>query len=185
MIVSLSTDLRVDALFHQLPARIQIVYWNANDLTTEFARRFVQEVAAERPLGRFKVQDSKYQATGHSMFAEGDVWLVTPNPDAIANLYFDVNGTSYPLIIKSDNDQWINIYGPTEIALQTAFETVYGRALEPAITFALGGNIQRLEVYPDGRVIQNTFSAPSVFRHEPLAIPTFEPATPADLPTTR
>ena len=96
-----------------------------------------------------------------------------------------MNGISYPLIIKSDNDQWINIYGPTEIALQTAFEAVYGRALEPAITFALGGNIQRLEVYPDGRVIQNTFSAPSVFRHEPLAIPTFEPATPADLPTTR
>ena len=185
MIVSLTTDRRVDALFQQLPARIQIVYWNANDLTTEFARRFVQEVDAERPLGRFEVQDSKDQATGHSMFAEGDVWLVTPNPNAIANLYFDVNGTSYPLIIKSDNDQWINIYGPTEIALQTAFETVYGRALEPAITFALGGNIQRLEVYPDGRVIQNTFSAPSVFRHEPLAIPTFEPATPADLPNTR
>ena len=84
-------------------------------------------------------------------------------------------------MVQAGNDQWINIYSPTDAALAAAFETVYGRALEPAITFALGGHIQRLEVYPDGRVVQNTFSAPAVYRHEPLAIPDFEPVPPAGI----
>ena len=86
---------------------------------------------------------------------------------------------SYPLVVQAGNDHWINVYGPNEAALAAAFETVYGRELELAITFALGHRSQRLEIYPDGRVAQNTFSAPAVYVHEPLAVPDFEPAPPA------
>ena len=182
LIVSLTTDRRVDPVLEALPARVQIVYWNATDLTTTFAHRFVERVEADRPIGRRAILDSTNTPIADSLLAEGDVWCVKLSADAVASLHFDDNGTPYPLVAQSDNDHWINIYGPTEAALETVFSAVYGRTLEAAITFALGGRIQRLEIYPDGRVIQNTFSAPAVFRHDPLAIPGFQPAPPADLP---
>ena len=84
----------------------------------------------------------------------------------------------HPLVVQADNDYWINVYGPNEAVLAAAFESVYGRELEQAITFALGDRSQRLEIYPDGRVVQNTFSAPAVFVHEPLPIPDFEAVPP-------
>ena len=182
LVVSLTTDRRVDAVLEALQGRVQIVYWNATDLTTAFAQRFVKAVEPGRPIGRRAILDSTNTPTGKSLLAEGDVWRVRLADDAIASLYFDDNGTPYPLVARSGNDHWINIYGPTDAALATAFGAVYDRELEAAITFALGGRIQRLEIYPDGRVIQNTFSAPAVFRHDPLAIPGFQPAPPAGLP---
>ena len=83
---------------------------------------------------------------------------------------FEFEDESYPLVVQAGNDviHWINIYRPTEAAMVAAFETVYGRELDLlAITFALGYELarahrtQRLEIYPDGRVVQNTFSAPT------------------------
>ena len=105
-----------------------------------------------------------------------------PRPGRTIALAFEHESRSYPLVVRAGNDHWINVYGPTDAALAAVFEVVYGRELEPAITFALGDRTQRLEIYPDGRVVQNTFSAPAVFVHEPLAVPDFEPAPPAGLP---
>ena len=183
LVISLTTDRAVDPVLASLPESTQIVYWNANDLTTGFAQRFVQMVEPARPLGEFRILDGDGQPIGDSITANGDVWRATTLADnASAALQFDDHGRAYPLVVRAGNDHWINIYGPTDAALAAAFETVYGRELEPAITFALGGRIQRLEVYPDGRVVQNTFSAPAVFLHEPLAVPDFQPVPPADLP---
>ena len=181
LVVSLTTDRTVDRLLAELPESVQIVYWNATDLTTGFARRFVQAADAERPVGQFATLDSDGQALDDAITASGDVWRARLAADASAALQFDDGGEAYPLVAQAGNDHWINIYGPSDAALAAAFESVYGRELELAITFALGGRIQRLEVYPDGRVVQNTFSAPAVFLHEPLAIPDFEPAPPEGL----
>ena len=181
MVVSLTTDRTVDRRLVELPESVQIVYWNATDLTTGFARRFVHAADAERPVGQFGTLDSHGRAIDDAISASGDVWRATLAADASAALQFDDGGQAYPLVAKAGNDHWINVYGPSDAALAAAFETVYGRELELAITFALGGRIQRLEVYPDGRVVQNTFSAPAVFLHEPLAIPDFEPALPEGL----
>ncbi len=181
LVLSLTTDRAVDPLLAALPESTQIVYWNATDLTTGLAQRFVQAAEAARPLGRFEILDRDGQPIGDSIMAGGDVWRATPADGASAALAFDDDGQAYPLVVQAGNDHWVNIYSPTDAALAAAFETVYGRPLERAITFALGGRIQRLEVYPDGRVVQNTFSAPAVFRHEPLAVPDFEPVHPAGL----
>ena len=182
LIVSLTNDRTVDSVLAELPESIQIVYWNATDLTTGFAQRFAQAVEEERPHGQFPLLDDDGQATDETINLGGDVWLATPMVGAEVALAFEFEGESYPLVVRADNDHWINVYGPTEAAMVAAFETVYGRELELAITFALGHRIQRLEVYPDGRVVQNTFSAPAVFLHEPLAIPNFEPVPPRDVP---
>lgn len=181
LVVSLTTDRSIDGALAALPETTQIVYWNATDLTTGFARRFVQAVDAERPVGRLGILDGDGQALDEAITASGDVWRVTLAGDANASLHFDADGRAYPLVVQAGNDHWINVYGPSDAALAAAFEIVYGRELEPAITFALGGRIQRLEVYPDGREVQNTFSAPAVFVHEPLAIPDFEPVPPEGL----
>ena len=178
VIVSLTTNRAVDAVLAALPETTRIVYWNATDLTTGFAERFVQAAEPGRPVGRFGTLDSDGHAVGEAIAASGDVWRATPAGGARASLHFDDNGRAYPLVVQAGNDHWINVYGPSDAVLAAAFEAVYGRKLEPAITFALGGRIQRLEVYPDGRVVQNTFSAPAVFLHEPLAIPDFEPVPP-------
>ncbi|MDE2867322.1 MAG: hypothetical protein OXR64_14670 [Chloroflexota bacterium] len=181
LVVSLTTDRAIDPVLAALPESTQIVYWNATDLATGFAQRFVEAVESERPVGRFGILDREGQAVDDTIGARGDVLRVTPAADTSAILQFDQQGQAYPLVVQAGNDHWINIYDPTDAALAAAFEAVYGRALEPAITFALLGNIQRLEVYPDGRVVQNRFSAPAVFVHEPLAIPDFEPAPPEGL----
>ena len=181
VVVSLTTDRAVDALLHALPEDVQIVYWNATDLTTDLAQRFAQAADEARPQGQFRVLDADGQPTGVSINVNHDVWLATPAVGAEIALAFEYDGKSYPLVVQADNDHWINIYGPTEAALVAAFETIYDRELELAITFALGERSQRLEVYPDGRIIQNTFSAPAVFLHEPLAIPDFKPVPPEGL----
>jgi len=182
LVVSLTTDREVDPLLAELPESVQIVYWNATDLTTDFARRFVESTEDSRPRGRFEILDRDGQPIGDSVLAGDDVWRATPAVGAETTLAFEFEDESFPLVIQAGNDHWINVYDPTDAALAAAFESVYGRALELAITFGLGGRIQRLEIYPDGRVHQNTFSAPAVFRHEPLAVPGFEPAPPEGLP---
>ncbi|MCY4113760.1 MAG: hypothetical protein OXG33_07480 [Chloroflexi bacterium] len=182
LIVSLTTDRTVDSVLVELPESVQIVYWNATDLSTDLAQRFAQAAATERPAGEFHLLDDDGATTDDTINLGGDVWLATPAVGTEIALAFEFEGKSYPLVVRADNDHWINVYGPTEAAMVAAFETVYGRELELAITFALGHRIQRLEVYPDGRVVQNTFSAPAVFLHEPLAIPDFEPVPPRDVP---
>ena len=178
LVVSLTTDRSIDGILSALPESTQIVYWNATDLTAGFARRFVEAADTERPVGQFGTVDGDGQALDEAITASGDVWRVTLAAGASALLQFEEDGQAYPLVVRAGNDYWINVYEPSDAALAAAFESVYGRELELAITFALGGRIQRLEVYPDGRVVQNTFSAPAVFVHEPLAIPDFEPAPP-------
>ncbi len=182
LVVSLTTDRAVDPVLAALPEAVQVVYWNATDLTTEFAPRFAQAAEATRPYGQFRLLDNDGRPTGDSINVNGDVWLATPAAGAAIALAFEHGSRSYPLVVRAGNDHWINVYGPTDAALAAVFEVVYGRELEPAITFALGDRTQRLEIYPDGRVVQNTFSAPAVFVHEPLAVPDFEPAPPAGLP---
>ena len=135
-----------------------------------------------QPYGRFEIVDRAGQPIDDTVAARDDVWRATLVDGAVKVLGYEDAGQSYPLVVQAGNDLWINVYNPTDAALAAAFEIVYGRELERAITFALGGNIQRLEIYPDGRVVQNTFSAPSVFRHEPLAVPDFEPAPPSGIP---
>ncbi len=184
LVVSLTTDRSIDEVLAALPESTQVVYWNATDLTADFARRFVEAADAERPVGQFGTMDSAGEALDEAITAGGDVWRVTLATEARASLQFEMDGEAYPLVVQAGNDYWINVYGPSDAALAVAFESVYGRELELAITFALGGRIQRLEVYPDGRVVQNTFSAPAVFLHEPLAIPDFEPAPPEGLQVT-
>ena len=181
LVVSLTTDRTVDPVLAELPEDVQIVYWNATDLTTELAQRFAQAARQTRPQGHFKILDGYGHATGGSITVNHDVWLATPAEGANVALAFEYEGASYPLVVQDGNDHWINVYRPSEAVLAAAFETVYGRELELAITFALGDRSQRLEIHPDGRVVQNTFSAPAVFGHEPLAIPDFEPAPPAGL----
>ncbi len=181
LVVSLTTDRAVDAELAALPEDVQIVYWNATDLSTELAQRFAQAADETRPQGLFRVLDAGGQTTGDSVSVSHDVWLATPADDAMVALAFEYEDASYPLLIQAGNDHWINVYGPSEVVLAAAFGTVYGRELELAITFAKGDRSQRLEVYPDGRVVQNTFSAPAVFLHDPLAIPDFEPVVPDGL----
>ena len=182
LVVSLTTDRTVDAVLAALPESVQIVYWNATDLSTELARRFAQAADAERPAGEFHLLDADGKATDETITVGRDVWLVTPADGAQTALAFAVEGESYPLVVRAGNDHWINVYRPTEAAMVAAFETVYGRELELAITFGHGHRVQRLEIYPDGRVVQNTFSAPAVYLHEPLAVPDFEPAPPQGIP---
>ena len=181
LVVSLTTDRSVDPVLATLPDDVQIVYWNATDLTTKLAQRFAQAADETRPQGHFPVLDEDGRATGDSISVSHDVWLATPTEGAEVALAFEYEGTSYPLVVQDGNDHWINLYGPSEVVLAATFETVYGRELEQAITFALGHRSQRLEIYPDGRVVQNTFSAPAVFVHEPLAVPDFAPVPPAGL----
>ena len=182
LVVSLTTDRAVDPVLAALPEAVQVVYWNATDLTAEFLQRFAQAAEATRPYGQFRLLDNDGRPTGAPINVNGDVWLATPAAGAAIALAFEYESRSYPLVVRAGNDHWINVYGPVDAVLAAAFEVVYGRELEPAITFALGDRTQRLEVYPDGRVVQNTFSAPAVFVHEPLAVPDFEPAPPAGLP---
>ena len=181
LVVSLTTDRSVDPVLAALPDDVQIVYWNATDLTTKLAQRFAQAADETRPQGHFPVLDEDGRATGDSISVSHDVWLATPTEGAEVALAFEYEGTSYPLVVQDGNDHWINLYGPSEVVLAATFETVYGRELEQAITFALGHRSQRLEIYPDGRVVQNTFSAPAAFVHEPLAVPDFAPVPPAGL----
>ena len=54
-----------------LPESTQIVYWNATDLTTGFAKGFVLAVEETRPLGRFEILDRDGQPIGDSIMAEG------------------------------------------------------------------------------------------------------------------
>lgn len=182
LVVSLTTDREIDPLLEELDESIQIVYWNATDLTSDFAQRFVQAAAELQPYGRFEIVDRAGQPIDDTVAARDDVWRATPADGASVTLAFDDDGQTYPLVIQAGNDVWINVYNPTDAAISAAFEAIYGRELERAITFALGGNIQRLEIYLDGRVVQNTFSAPAVFRHEPLAVPDFEPVPPVGIP---
>lgn len=182
LVVSLTTDRAVDPVLAELPESVQIVYWNANDLSTDLAQRFARMADEERPEGRFHLLDEFGEATDETIYIGHDAWLATAAVGAETALAFEFEGESYPLVVRAGNDHWINIYRPTEAALVAAFETVYGRELEPAITFALGASVQRLEIYPDGRVVQNTFSAPAVYLHEPLAVPDFEPVPPAEIP---
>ena len=182
LVVSLTTDRAVDPLLAELPESVQIVYWNANDLSTEMAQRFAQEADEARPAGEFHLLGDDGEITDATITVGRDAWLATLAVGAETALAFDFEGEPYPLVVRAGNDHWINIYRPTEAAMVAAFETVYGRKLELAITFAHGQRIQRLEIFPDGRVVQNTFSAPAVFRHEPLAVPDFEPVPPAGIP---
>ena len=179
LVISLTTDRRADAVLAALPARVRIVYWNATEPGSALARRFVGDVVAPAPLGHFRLLRADGTDTGSAVTAEGDALSVAPAPDATPLFFLDDNGRRRPVLLQAGNDFWINLYAPSDILLEAVFERVYGRALEPGITFALGAQIQRLEIYPDGRVVQNRFEAPAVFRHDPLPIPDFQPVPPA------
>ena len=183
LVVSMATDRTVDPVLAALPDQVQIVYWNSTDGDSAVLQRFVQVAAEEwlRPEGDLELLDSVGQPLEDTVNLGGDAWLATAATGTTTTLAFMFNDQSYPLVVQAGNDHWINVYGPNEAALAAAFESVYGRKLEHAITFALGTRSQRLEIYPDGRVVQNTFSAPAVFGHEPLPIPDFEPVPPAGL----
>ncbi len=180
LVVSMATDRTVDAVLAALPDEVQIVYWNSTDGDSAVLQRFVQVAAEEwlRPEGNLELLDSAGQPLQDTVKLGGDAWLATAATGTITTLAFTFNDQPYPLVVQAGNDYWINVYGPNEAVLAAAFESVYGRELEQAITFALGDQSQRLEIYPDGRVVQNTFSAPAVFLHEPLPIPDFEPVPP-------
>ena len=180
LVVSMATDRTVDAVLAALPDEVQIVYWNSTDGDSAVLQRFVQVAAEEwlRPEGDLELLDSAGQPLQDTVKLGGDAWLATAATGTITTLAFTFNDQPYPLVVQAGNDYWINVYGPNEAVLAAAFESVYGRELELAITFALGDQSQRLEIYPDGRVVQNTFSAPAVFLHEPLPIPDFEPVPP-------
>ena len=179
LVVSMATDRSVDPVLAALPDEVQIVYWNSTDRDSEMLQRFAQ-VAVEwmRPEGDLGLLDSAGQPIEDTVKLGGDAWLATAAEGTTTTLAFTYNDQPHPLVVQAGNDYWINVYGPNDAVLAAAFESVYGRELEPAITFALGDRSQRLEIYPDGRVVQNTFSAPAVFGHEPLAIPDFEPVPP-------
>lgn len=183
LVVSLTVDRTVDPLLAALPDSVQLVYLNATDLTTDVARRFVQTADELQAYGRYEILDGGGLPIDDTVAARDDLWRVSLADGAVSVLGYEDAEQSYPLVVQAGNDVWINVYNPTDAALAAAFEIVYGRELERAITFALGGNIQRLEIYPDGRVVQNTFSAPAVFVHEPLAVPDFEPAPPEGVPS--
>ncbi len=180
LVVSMATDRTVDAVLAALPDEVQIVYWNSTDGDSAVLQRFAQVAAEEwlRPEGDLELLDSAGQPLQDTVKLGGDAWLATAATGTITTLAFTFNDQPYPLVVQAGNDYWINVYGPNEAVLAAAFESVYGRELEQAITFALGDQSQRLEIYPDGRVVQNTFSAPAVFLHEPLPIPDFEPVPP-------
>ena len=180
LVVSMATDRTVDAVLAALPDEVQIVYWNSTDGDSAMLQRFVQVAAEEwlRPEGDLELLDSAGQPLQDTVKLGGDAWLATAATGTITTLAFTFNDQPYPLVVQAGNDYWINVYGPNEAVLAAAFESVYGRELEQAITFALGDQSERLEIYPDGRVVQNTFSAPAVFLHEPLPIPDFEPVPP-------
>jgi len=179
LVVSMAIDRTVDAVLAALPDAVQIVYWNSTDRDSAMLQRFAQvEVELPRPEGHLSLLDSAGQPREGTVKLEGDAWLATAAEDTITTLAFLYDDRSYPLVVQSGNDYWINAYGLNEPVLAAAFESIYGRELEAAITFAFGHRSQRLEVYPDGRVVQNTFSAPAVYVHEPLAIPDFEPVPP-------
>ncbi len=179
LVVSMATDRTVDPVLAALPDEVQIVYWNATDRDSEMLQRFAQ-IAVEwmRPEGDLGLLDSAGQPTADTVNLGGDAWLATAAEGTTTTLAFMYNDQPHPLVVQAGNDFWINVYGPNEAVLAAAFESVYGRELEQAITFALGDRSQRLEIYPDGRVVQNTFSAPAVFVHEPLPIPDFAPVPP-------
>ena len=142
-------------------------------------QRFAQvAVDGIRPEGHLGLLDSLGRPMEDTVKLEGDAWLATAAEGTATPLAFMYSGQPYPLVVQAGNDYWINAYGLNEPVLAAAFESIYGRELEEAITFAFGHRSQRLEVYPDGRVVQNTFSAPAVYVHAPLAIPDFEPVPP-------
>ncbi|MDE2903556.1 MAG: hypothetical protein OXP73_11070 [Chloroflexota bacterium] len=179
LVVSMATDRSVDPVLAALPDEVQIVYWNSTDRDSEMLQRFAQiEVEWMRPEGDLGLLDSLGQPIEATVKLGGDAWLATAVEGTVTTLAFTYNEQPHPLVVQAGNDYWINVYGPNETVLAAAFESVYGRELELAITFALGDRSQRLEIYPDGRVVQNTFSAPAVFGHEPLAVPDFEPVPP-------
>ena len=182
LVVSMAVDRSVDPVLAALPDEVQIVYWNSTDQNSAMLQRFAQvEVGLPRPEGHLSLLDSAGQPREGTVRLEGDAWLATAAEGTTTTLAFLYDDRPYPLVVQSGNDYWINAYGLNEAVLTAAFESVYGRELEEAITFAFGHRSQRLEVYPDGRVVQNRFSAPAVFVHEPLAVPDFEPAPPAGL----
>ncbi|MBM4436454.1 MAG: hypothetical protein FJ029_04290 [Actinobacteria bacterium] len=181
LILSITTDRRADPLLAQLPERVRVVYWNATDPGTSMATRFVGGIAGDPPLGRFRVLGADGAGVDEPLIAEGDVLDVAPADGSEILLRFDRNGRLRPLVVRRGNDIWVNAYRPHDGVLSTVFAAVYGRALEPGITFALGAQIQRLEVFPDGRIVHNTFQAPAVFRHDPLPVHDFAPAPPAGL----
>ena len=179
LVVSMAIDRTVDAVLAALPDAVQIVYWNSTDRDSAMLQRFAQvAVDGIRPEGHLSLLDSLGRPIEDTVKLEGDAWLATAAEGTATPLAFMYSGQPYPLVVQAGNDYWINAYGLNEPVLAAAFESIYGRELEEAITFAFGHRSQRLEVYPDGRVVQNTFSAPAVYVHEPLAIPDFEPVPP-------
>ncbi|HYF63949.1 MAG TPA: hypothetical protein VD886_14100, partial [Herpetosiphonaceae bacterium] len=105
------------------------------------------------------------------LFVRDDVLNVQPVTGTATMASVRDGETTIPVVIRSQDDWWINAYSPDDRLLQPVFEGVYGRPLEPGIMYGEGVRSQRLEVAPDGTVTQNTFAAPAVYQHEPLPLP--------------
>ncbi len=181
LIVSLTTDHRVDPALAALPDRVHVVYWNSDDPDTSMARRFIGSGSLPPLAGQFIILDEAENNSGQTLTAGDDVMRATAAEGATVLLFVDDNGRHLPLLVQDRNDFWINLYAPSDTLLAVVFTSVYGRSLEPGITFASHDAVQRSEVYPDGRILQRFFQAPAIFRHDPLPLPSFAPVLPVGI----
>lgn len=103
-----------------------------------------------------------------TLFARDDVFNITPYPNNEIGATIIDQGVTTPVLLRNNDDWWINAYTPDDRLLEHVFADIYGRPLEAGIMYGEGMRSQRLEIAPDGTVTQNTFSAPAIYQHERL-----------------
>jgi hypothetical protein len=169
LIISTSTqDANVYVMLEPLMDSKQVVLIGPKMAYMESLRsRFTTTVATVGRNRNVGLVDASGKDTG-PLFVRDDVLTVDPAAGAATVATIRDGETSIPVILRAQNDWWINAYVPDDRLLQPVFEGVYGRGLEPGIMYGEGMRSQRLEVAPDGTVTQNTFAAPAVYQHEPL-----------------
>ena len=171
LIISTSTqDANVYVMLEPLMDTKQVVLIGPKMAYMESLRsRFTTSVATVGRNRNVGLVDASGKDTG-PLFVRDDVLTVDPAAGAATLATVRDGETSIPVILRAQNDWWINAYVPDDRLLQPVFEGVYGRVLEPGIMYGEGMRSQRLEVAPDGTVTQNTFAAPAVYQHEPLPL---------------
>ncbi len=182
MIVSMQrSNPALDTELSKLAGSKKIIFYHPlvnsnNDMTSYFADS-TNYNSRGRKVDIVDVQSVKLE----TVEARDDVMDIKPNSSTEVLLYANDGKDKTPVLLKRGNNYWINYFWPDDKILERVFSGIYGRSLEQAILFGNGDHAQRLFVYPGGKVVQDTFSAPAVYQHLPLPVP-FTAPPPAEVP---
>jgi hypothetical protein len=176
LIIDLST-YKIDNLekdLNSLPSDTQIIYFDPLHKSSIINEKFFLKIS-HKSLNR-DINLNKNNCTNIKLFARDDVANIELNNTSTTILE---STSKNPIIIKNDNDYYINSYTPNYCILQTLLKDIYSRKIENQILYGEGTESQNLTI-KNGKYNQNIFSRPGIIENK-LYVPEYIQTFPKEI----